>query len=94
MEKEGRAVVELNASPRVIIILLIALGNRLQMPNLETLVKTEIQDQVRNKKNELLDPGFRTEHVKNIEWEPRWKTISDSLVEWRNNNRRPVSSVG
>ena len=59
MEKEDGEGVELNASPAILIMVirrwLIALENRLQMPNLETLVKTAIQDQVRIKKNELLD---------------------------------------
>ena len=58
MEKEDGEGVELNASPRLVILVcrgLIALENRLQMPNLGTLVKTAIQDQVRIKKNELLD---------------------------------------
>ena len=59
MEKEDGEGVELNASPTILIMVIgrwfIALENRLQMPNLETLVKTAIQDQVRIKKNELLD---------------------------------------
>ena len=58
MEREDGEAVELNASPRLVILVcrgLIALENRLQMPNLETLVKTAIQDQVRIKNNELLD---------------------------------------
>ena len=59
MEKEDGEGVELNASPSLLILVIgrsfIALENRLQMPNLETLVKKAIQDQVRNKKNELLD---------------------------------------
>ena len=58
VEREGGEAVELNASPRLVILVcrgLIALENRLQMPNLETLVKTAIQDQVRIKNNELLD---------------------------------------
>ena len=59
MEKEDGEGVELNASPTVLIMVIgrwcIALENRLQMPDLETLVKTAIQDQVRIKKNELLD---------------------------------------
>ena len=59
MEKEDGEGVELNASPTILIMVIgrwfIAMENRLQMPNLETLVKTAIRDQVRIKKNELLD---------------------------------------
>ena len=59
MEKEDGEGVELNASPTILIMVVgrwfIAMENRLQMPNLETLVKTAIRDQVRIKKNELLD---------------------------------------
>ena len=59
MEKEDGEGVELNASPTILIMVIgrwfIAMENRLQMPNLETLVKMAIRDQVRIKKNELLD---------------------------------------
>ena len=77
MEKEDGEGVELNASPRLVILVcrgLIALENRLQMPNLETMVKTAIQDQVRIKKKETLRLSrVFLQGIKNLEWE-RGKT--------------------